>query len=80
MYMESGVQKNRPCCARNICLGFADVTRSSRVNPAHYIARQAQYSRHVARVHHANVARTCRAMSAQQGMLLLDPFMYILYM
>jgi hypothetical protein len=28
---------------------------------------------HEARVHHANVARTCRASSAQQGMLLLDP-------
>jgi hypothetical protein len=25
--------------------------------------------RHVARLHHANVARICRAMSAQQGML-----------
>jgi hypothetical protein len=29
--------------------------------------------RHVARVHYANAARSCRARSAQQGMLLLDP-------
>jgi hypothetical protein len=29
--------------------------------------------RHVAGVHHANVARTFRARSAQQGMLLFDP-------
>jgi hypothetical protein len=29
--------------------------------------------RHVARVHHTNVARTCRARSAQQVMLLVDP-------
>jgi hypothetical protein len=35
--------------------------------------------RHVARVHHVNVARTCRARSAQQGMLLLDPSVYANY-
>jgi hypothetical protein len=29
--------------------------------------------RHVVRVHHANVVRTCRARSAQQAVLLLDP-------
>jgi hypothetical protein len=50
-----------PAWIWRIC--HANVTRKIRVCDV----------RHVARVHHVNVARTCRARSAQQGMLLLGP-------
>jgi hypothetical protein len=71
-----GSKSNIACCApRNICVGFADVTRVSGVNLAHMSrmlrAKFAYDMRHVARVHHANVARTCAR--TQQNMLLLDP-------
>jgi hypothetical protein len=36
-------------------------------------AKFAQDVRHRPRINHANIARTCRVRSAQQGMLLLDP-------
>jgi hypothetical protein len=61
------------------------VTRASGVNLAHVTqmlrAKFAYDVRHVARVHHANVAGTCRARSAQQGMLLKEwlSFNTILY-
>jgi hypothetical protein len=61
-----GVQKWRRCDARIWRESGAYVTQILR-------AKVADDVRHVARVHHANVARTCRARTAQQGMLLLDP-------
>jgi hypothetical protein len=80
-----GSKSNIPCCAllpRQVRATFASDSRMWRVNPAwiwricHAMlcGKFAYDVRHVARVHHANVARTCRA---QQGMLLLDPSVYI---
>jgi hypothetical protein len=67
--------RHRGAGARNICVGFADVMCASGVNLAHVTqmlrAKFAYDVRHAARVHHANVARTCRARSAQQGRLLI---------
>jgi hypothetical protein len=66
--------------ARNICIGCADVTRASGAYFTQMSRAKFAYDvRHVARVHNANVARTCRARSAQQGMLLLDPSIIIIY-
>jgi hypothetical protein len=57
--------------------------RAFGVNLAHHAdvmrniyVRCASYSPYV---YHANVARTCRARSAQQGMLLLDPILCLEY-
>jgi hypothetical protein len=56
--------------ARNIFVGFADVTRASGVNLAHKISMSRKFAydvRHVARV-------SCKCCAlAQQGMLRLDP-------
>jgi hypothetical protein len=52
-----------PCAAdaRNICIGFADVTRIRRESGVHvtqmFRAKFAYDVRHEARVHHANAAR-----------------------
>jgi hypothetical protein len=72
-----------PCCAllvRQVRATFASDSQmwhASGLNLAH---SQADVTRKIcvrcascSPVHHANVARTCRARSAQQGMLLLDP-------
>jgi hypothetical protein len=69
---REGSKSNISCCAagvRNTCMMFAGyVTHIVREFCARYI-----------REYDANVARTCRARSAQQGMLLLDPALYEWY-
>jgi hypothetical protein len=57
-------KSNIPCCAQHYCM-------------THIVHEYAPDSRRMRRRHiresDANVARTCRAKSAQQGMLLWDP-------
>jgi hypothetical protein len=52
----------------------ARILRESGANVTQMLRAKFAYDvRHAARVHHANVARTCCARNAQQGMLLLNP-------
>jgi hypothetical protein len=70
---------SRGSCAQHLRWIRGCDARIRRESGAYVMSRKilrAQFAydvRHVARVHHANVARTCRVSSAQQGMLLLDP-------
>jgi hypothetical protein len=60
-----------------ICVGFADVTRSSGVNLAHMSRKcYAQTSRTMCVMQPAYIMQKLRAPAAQQGMLLLDPSVF----
>jgi hypothetical protein len=66
----------RPAGARNICVGFAHVgVNLAHMSPKCYAHNSRTMCVYVARVH---VTRTCRARSAQQGIivLLLDPSVF----
>jgi hypothetical protein len=62
------MRATRAAGARNICVGFPDVTRASGVN----LAPVTQNSRTMCVI---DLVR--RAPATQQGMLLLDPSVYI---
>jgi hypothetical protein len=80
--IKSLLRAPRAAGARNICVGFVDVTHIRRESGAYVTqmlrANFAYDVRHVSRVHHANAARTCSARSAQQWMLLVDPLCTVL--